>query len=520
MMITLRPYQVTPIRKAIDYFRESDPEPALIVCPTAWGKSLMAAEVAAACPDPILVVQPTKELLEQNLSKYRLLCGDLAPAGIYSAYFGKKQIDHVTFATIGSIKSIGAQFRQLGFKKMLIDEVHLYPRTSESMLGQFLKDSGITHVLGITATPLKQEHFSEKAGERFNKWSELIMLTNPAPSGNFFKRIIHVSQVREMTGQGFWSPLRYEVLPFDRSALKLNTSGNEYEDQSVVESYILNNVRANIYAALDWHTERKHCLVFVPSVEEAAILAADYPDAAMVCGETPKKERAAIIDAFRTGKIRVLFNVAVLGTGFDYPEIDMIVFAMSTASVARYYQFAGRGVRIAPHKKDCVVVDMGGNVERFGRIEDISFEFDGKWRMFGSGGTLLSGLPVQCVGNVTKGDLDAGWASAYSWDTISFGKHKGKRFEDVPVYYLAWLLTTDNFGRDYYLRARAVIAMENHIRDTRLDPPATVMPDGKHAGEQISTVPSGYLRYYYGSKDWNETNDSLRRGILAYLKTA
>lgn len=516
-MLTLRPYQVEPVRKAIGYFREEDPDPALIVCPTAWGKSLMAAEVAAACPDPILVVQPTKELLEQNLSKYRLLCGDLAPAGIYSASFGKKQIDHVTFATIGSIKSIGSRFRELGFRKMLIDEVHLYPRKSESMLGQFLRDSGITHVLGITATPLKQEHFSEKAGDRFNKWAELIMLTNPSPSGTFFKRILHVSQVREMTSQGYWSPLRYEVLPFDRSALRLNSTGSDYEEGSLIESYILNNVRANVYASLDWHSERKHCLVFVPTVEEAAILARDYPGAAMVCGETPKRERAAIIEAFKTGEVRVLFNVAVLGTGFDYPEIDMIVFAMSTASVARYYQFAGRGVRLAPGKRDCIVVDMGGNVERFGRIEDISFERDGKWRMFGSGDTLLSGIPIQCVGNVTRADLEIGLASASRWDTFGFGKHKGRPIDEVPVYYLAWLLTTDRFGQDAVLRSRVVAAMENHIRDTRGDPPATVMPDGQHAGEGLCTIPSGYLRWYLDSKDWNETNDALLRGIRSAL---
>ena len=317
-MIKLRPYQEEPVRKAIEYFRQDNPEPALMVCPTGWGKSLLAAEVAAACPDPILVVQPTKELLEQNLNKYRLLCGDLAPAGVYSASFGKKQIDHVTFATIGSIKKIGTQFRELGFRKMLIDEAHLYPRSEQSMLGQFLKDSGITQVLGITATPLKLENFGEKQGERFDKWSELLMLTTLSPSGTFFKRILHVSQVQEMTRLGFWSPLAYEVIPFDKSLLRLNTAGSEFSEDSEIEAYKLNNIRANIFAALDYHSERRHCLVFVPTVEEAQILASEYPESAFVCGETPKKERAAVREGFRSGKIRVLFNVMVAAVGFDY----------------------------------------------------------------------------------------------------------------------------------------------------------------------------------------------------------
>lgn len=516
-MITLRPYQKEPIRKAIEFFRESNPEPALMVMPTGWGKSLVAAECAAACPDPILVVQPSKELLEQNLAKYRLLCGDLAPAGVYSASFGKKQIDHVTFATIGSIKEIGATFKELGFRKMLIDEAHLYPRKERSMLGQFLKDSGIHQVLGITATPLKLEQFTQKQGERFDKWSELIMLTNPSQDGSFFKRILHVSQIQEIVSLGYWSPLKYEIIPFDKSMLHYNSTGGEYTMDSIERAYALNNVRENIYAALDWHRDRKHCLVFVPSVEEAAILASDYPGAAVVSGETPKKERAAIINAFKEGLIRVIYNVGVLSCGFDYPKIDLIILAFSTSSVGKFYQIAGRGVRVHPDKKDCVIVDMGGNFQRFGKVEDIRFDWQGKWRMFGTGGKLLTGLPINCVGAVDRTDVDLGIAYGSPSDVMSFGKHRGNYLRDVPVSYLAWSLANPNLRLGPIERAKICAAVENHLRDTRNDPPMDILPDGQHAGEHIGMVPRGYLSWYYKSKEWNETNDSLRRGLEFFL---
>ena len=516
-MIKLRPYQEEPVRKAIEYFRKENQEPALIVCPTGWGKSIIAAEVAAACPDPILVVQPTKELLEQNLEKYRLLCGALAPAGVYSASFGKKQIDHVTFATIGSIKNIGKTFKELGFRKMLIDEAHLYPRKEESMLGQFLLDSGITQVLGMTATPLKLEQFSEKQENRFDKWSELIMLTNLAPSGRFFKKILYVSQIQEMTSLGFWSPLRYEIIPFDRNALQLNNTGNEYTDESVVSAYVANNIRANIVAALDYHAERRHVLVFVPSVEEAEALASFYPDSAALSGNTPKKLRKETLAAFREGRIRVLFNCVLLGTGFDLPQIDMIVLGLSTGSVSRYYQFVGRGVRVHPDKKDCVVVDAGGNLARFGPVEEFRFEYDGKWRMYGSQEMLISGIPVFSLGNIHKEDLIMASAIGTRYQSITFGKHKGKPVDQVPVSYLGWVLGNMDLSRDPALRAAICLTIENHIRDTRSDPPMVTLPDGQHAGEHIAFVPSGYLWWYYKSKNWNETNDSLRRGIELYL---
>lgn len=518
-MLTPRPYQKEPIQKAIDFFRKENPEPALMVYPTGWGKSILAAEVAAACPDPILVVQPTKELLEQNLSKYRLLCGELAPAGVYSASFGKKQIDHVTFATIGSIKSIGAEFKELGFRKMLIDEAHLYPRKEQSMLGEFLRDSGIRQVLGVTATPLKLESFSEKQGDHFDKWSELIMLTNYSPDGRFFKNIIHVSQIQEMTQLGFWSPLVYEVLPFDRNALKYNTSGTDYSEDSVVDAYIANNIRANIIAALDYHRERKHCLVFVPGVEEAEALSYIYPQSAFVCGATPKKERADIISRFKSGEIRVVFNVNVLSTGFDYPEIDMIVTGFSTASMAKYYQVYGRGVRIHPDKKDCLIVDAGGNVERFGKIEDIRYAFDGeRWQMYGSGNKLITGIPIYSIGCFDADDYVRSRMGVYLNPGLGFGKYRDRTFKDIPVSYLTWLAQNPSFNDDIVLRANICRALTTHVRDTRRDAPESVLPDGQHAGEHIGFVPKGYLRWYYDSKEWNETNDSLRRGIELFLQ--
>lgn len=516
-MITLRPYQKEPVRKAIDFFREENPEPAIVILPTAWGKSILAAEVAAACPDPILVVQPTKELLEQNLNKYRLLCGELAPAGVYSTSFGKHEIDHVTFATIGSIKSIGKEFKELGFRKMLIDEAHLYPRNEQSMLGEFLRDSGIRQVLGMTATPLKLENFSEKQGDHFDKWSELIMLTNLSPTGNFFKRILHVSQIHEMTSLGFWSPLRYEVLPFSRDYLQLNSTGSEYTEESVVNAYIGNNIRANIVAALDYHRNRRHIVVFVPSVEEAEAIASFYPESVAISGKTPKKERTQIISNFREGKIRVVFNCQILTTGFDYPEIDMIVTGFSTASVAKYYQTLGRGVRIHPNKKDCIVVEAGGNYQKFGKIEDLTYENNGSWQMFGTDGTLITGIPVNCIGKLNKDDLIRSKCGAYFENTFNFGKHKGKAYKDIPISYLSWVLSNDAFNQDIVLRSNICRTFLNHIRDTRNDPPETTFPDGQHAGEHIGFVPKGYIRWYYGSKDWNETNDSLKRGLQQYL---
>lgn len=458
-MITLRENQSEPIQKAIQFFQEAKPKPSLIVLPTAWGKSILTAFVAKNTTDRLLVLQPSKELLEQNYRKYCSLCGDFGcNAGIYSASFGRREIAQITYATIGSIKNLGETFKRYGFTKMLIDEAHLYPREADSMLGRFLQDSGITHVLGITATPVKLQTNRDRDGQSFSK---LVMLTSRSKKGNFYKDIIHVGQVQEMVRLGFWSPLLYEETGFDDSLLVFNSSKSEYTEDSVQRAYDANGGTQSVIDALDNHPERKHVLAFVPSVSDAISLSERYPNSAVIYGEQDKREREQTVSRFRAGEIRVLFNVRVLSTGFDYTGIDCIVLGISTASIALYYQIIGRGTRIDPDKNDCLICDLGGNVSRFGHVEDIVFEKGKLWRMFGSGGRLLSGIPIHDIGKYSREDTKA--------------------------------------------------------IDAQAEQPIQVMPFGKYQGEKIANIPLNYRQWMIRTFDWNPRNDKLRKSILATM---
>lgn len=440
-MIQLRSNQTEPVRMAIDFFEKKNPKPSLIVLPTAWGKSILTAFVAKHSKDKIIVLQPSKELLEQNYKKYCSLCGIFdVNAAIYSASMGRKEIGHITYATIGSIKNLGAEFKRLGFTKMLIDEAHLYPRESDSMLGRFLSDSGITHVLGITATPVKLQTNRGRDGETFSK---LVMLTSRSKKGNFFKEIIHVGQVQEMIDLGFWSKLNYETSEFDDSELVFNSSKSEYTEESVQRAYNANGGTMAILDALDRHPERRHILAFCPSVEDAKNLSQRYPDSAVIYGDMDKATRADVIDRFRAGEIRVIFNVRVLSTGFDFTGIDCIVLGISTASIALYYQIVGRATRIDDNKEDALIVDLGGNVERFGRVEDLVFEQGKQWRLFGTGGKLLSGIPIHDIGKYTRKDTQVIDNKGISpIDVMPFGKYHGTRIADIPTAYKQWMIRT------------------------------------------------------------------------------
>ena len=93
-----------------------------------------------------------------------------------------------------------------------------------------------------------------------------------------------------------------------------------------------------------------------------------------VTGKTPKPERERILADFKAGKIKALTSQGVLTTGFDAPLIDLIVLLRATKSPGLYVQILGRGLRISPEtdKKDCLVLDYGGNIARHGPIDQIT----------------------------------------------------------------------------------------------------------------------------------------------------
>jgi DNA or RNA helicases of superfamily II len=127
----LRENQIEPVAIGVEFFRTPKMKPSIIVAPTAFGKSIVIAAIAKELGEKILVLQPSKELLEQNYNKFITLGGE---ASIYSASMGSKELGDVTYATIGSIINIAYKFKEMGVTKIIIDECDRYPRNKSGQL--------------------------------------------------------------------------------------------------------------------------------------------------------------------------------------------------------------------------------------------------------------------------------------------------------------------------------------------------------------------------------------------------
>lgn len=435
----LRDYQLEPVAIGIEFFNTPKMAPSIIVAPTAFGKSIVIAYIAKGINEKVLVIQPSKELLEQNYNKLINLGGK---ASIYSASMGEKEIGDITYATIGSIINIAWKFRELGITKVIIDECDRYPRDKNGQLRKFIDGMKASHVLGLTATPLKLQTNMSETGP----YSKLVMLTNRSKHGTFFKHIIHVSQIEEIVKMGFWTPLEYQSYDFNTGALVYNSSGAEYTNDSIARAYENQNLQDKIVKKVRELQDRKSILIAVPTIEQATQLAGKIPSAAVVHGETPTGERNRIIEEFRNQKIRVIVQVNVLTVGFDYPELDCLITGRPTASISWWYQFVGRGTRIHDNKQNCLVVDFVGAVDKFGKVESLYYKEDenGIWELYGENKKKLTGIPMHEIGIHLEGGINLSEQRNEEGEIqkiyMTFGKYANKPVASIPPYYRKWLL--------------------------------------------------------------------------------
>jgi superfamily II DNA or RNA helicase len=119
-----------------------------------------------------------------------------------------------------------------------------------------------------------------------------------------------------------------------------------------------------IVKAWQEHASERLTVAFTPNVASAEQLAAEFTlagvSAGLVVGTTPERERNRIYADLEAGIIRVLVNVMVATEGWDCPPVSCVLMARPTRLPGLYAQIVGRGLRLAPGKDDCLVLDVVG----------------------------------------------------------------------------------------------------------------------------------------------------------------
>ncbi len=96
-------------------------------------------------------------------------------------------------------------------------------------------------------------------------------------------------------------------------------------------------------------------------------------EATIVTAKTPINERMKLLELHESGKIEAMVSVGVLAEGWDNPQCNIIVHLRPTLSKVLWGQSVGRGLRSAPGKEKCIIIDVSSNWSTFGPVEKLQW---------------------------------------------------------------------------------------------------------------------------------------------------
>ena len=280
---------------------------------------------------------------------------------------------------------------------VFIDEAHHSTTTSYREVLESLqmspilegthKENDLVPLIGLTATPERKkgsetdylrrmygekriyprENYrppNDKTGKPFgNKWSELLFMK---------RRLTEFKFLAEAT----FTPIDpgKKVHKLDKRETEDQKRGGEkYVRRLATDTERNRNIKTEI---LKWAKEGKKILYFGTDVTQASTMARllekDGHRSVCITANTRYAARKLYVNVFNkkdSNEIQVMCNYNVLATGFDSPQVDVVIIARPTTSVVAYQQMVGRGLRGEEFggKKGnrCDIVTVRDNIEKY-----------------------------------------------------------------------------------------------------------------------------------------------------------
>lgn len=377
-MGTLRDYQAESVQSVLDYFFSGKRGNPLVVAPTGSGKSWMIAgfcsEVKRRWKDQrILVVSHSREILSQNYSTMKIMNPGVE-IGLYSAGLKSKTVKSITIAGIQSIYNKPELFDE--FNIIIVDEAHTIPFKKGGMYRKFFDQVKVS-VIGYTATPYRLGRGYLHLGPEA-----------------FFDDIVYTITIKFLQDKGYLCQVTSKGTQNKLDASEIKKQGGDYILKELSLAFDRKQITKNIVDELLVYKDlRRKWLLFAIDIEHAENIAAELNSRGVKTGCVHSKialDRDTVIEDFRDPwGYQALVSVAVLTTGFDVAEVDLIGLLRPTQSPTLHVQIIGRGLRPHPDKEDCLVLDFAGNLITNGPIDAPIIRLKGE----GTGEAIMKECP-------------------------------------------------------------------------------------------------------------------------------
>lgn len=324
---------------------------ALVVMATGLGKTWLAAfdvaqwqrEQGLPRPPRTLFIAHRVEILRQAAATFRRLFPDLS-VGWYAG--GLAQLD--AELVLGSIQKLTRHVDALprdAFDYVIVDEVHHAAAESYRHVLNRLRPG---FVLGLTATPERTD-----SGDILGLLDDHLAYRADIGTG------IALGHLVPFAYHGLADPVNYAPIPWR----------NRHFDPAKLAAAVQTEDRMrSLWDAWTRHPGTRS-LVFCASIAHARFAATWLRKrgvrVAVLHSGSGSDDRSGSLDALERGEIDAVCTVDLLNEGVDLPRVDRIVMLRPTESPLLFLQQLGRGLRRAPGKERCTVLDFVGNHTMF-----------------------------------------------------------------------------------------------------------------------------------------------------------
>ena len=339
----LRPYQETARQKVQEEWEEGKKR-TLLVLPTGTGKTIVFSKIIedrVKKGERVLVIAHRGELLEQASDKL------YKSTGLKTATEKAKQTSLGSFyrVVVGSVQTLQRekrlnQFPPEYFDTIVIDEAHHAISDGYQRVLQHFESA---NVLGVTATPDR--------GDMRNL-------------GSYFESLAYEYSLPEAIKSGYLSPIKALTIPLKLDLSNVKQQAGDFSTKDLGTA--LDPYLEQIAEEMKKQCFNRKTVVFLPLVKTSQkfrdILNQHGFKAAEVNGESADREQ--ILKDYEEGKYNVLCNSMLLTEGWDCPSVDCVIVLRPTKVRALYSQMVGRGTRLAPGKKELLLLDFLWHTER------------------------------------------------------------------------------------------------------------------------------------------------------------
>lgn len=361
MAFALRDYQETAVVDVRTAFRLY--QLILLVLSTGAGKTVIfsyIARSAAAKGKRILILAHRDQLIKQasrKLNEYE------ARHGIIMAGYTPDRTARIQVASVQTlVRRINKPTFTFEPDLIVIDEAHLSAAKSyRDILARFPN----AKVLGVTGSPCRLDN--KPLGKDY---------------GGIYEHMVTGISIRQLIERGFLvRPAVYA--PAEQIDLSgISKSKGDYDTNELAA--VVDKPKL-IGDAVDQY--QKICpgvpaVAWCVTVEHAQHVADEFNargiKAVMLCGDHDTAYRDDTLKKLATGEVQVVTFVGILVEGVDVPEIGAVLLLRPSMSLASYLQVIGRGLRPAPGKDCCYVLDHAGLTFRHG-LADEEREWSLEW---------------------------------------------------------------------------------------------------------------------------------------------